>query len=123
VIVAVVVAAAGAVGATSRFLVDGVVQDRTTGIFPFGTLTVNVVGSLIMGVVTGLALFHGLTTAPKAIVGTGFCGGLTTWSTASWDTIQLAEHGRTRAAMTYALAGLGASVAAAAAGVVLMAVV
>jgi fluoride exporter len=121
-IVAVIVAAAGAAGATSRFLVDSVVQARTSGGLPFGTLTVNVVGSLIMGVVTGLALFHGLTTAPKAIVGTGFCGGLTTWSTASWETVQLAGHGRTRAAMTYALGGLAASVAAAAAGIALMAV-
>jgi fluoride exporter len=121
-IVAIVVAAAGAAGAASRFLVDSAVQARTSGGLPFGTLTVNVVGSLIMGMVTGLALFHGLTITPKATVGTGFCGGITTWSTASWETVQLAGQGRTWAATTYALGGLGASLAAAGAGIALMAV-
>ncbi len=119
---AVVVAGAGAVGAASRFLLDGVVQDRTRAVFPVGTLTVNVVGSFIMGVVTGLALFHGLTNAPKAIVGTGYCGGLTTWSTASWETVQLAEQGATGAAVANALGGVAASLAAAAAGMALTAI-
>ena len=120
-IVAVIVGTAGGVGAAARLLLDGYVQDRTRSRFPYGTLTVNVLGSLIMGVVTGLALFHGLTTTPKAVVGTGFCGGLTTWSTASWETIQLAERGETGAAVSNALGGLGASIAAAAGGMALMA--
>ena len=48
---------------------------------PFGTLTINVSGSFVLGVITGLALYHGLESTPKIVVGTGFCGGYTTFST------------------------------------------
>src|SRR5205807_5010494 len=50
---ALAVGLAGGVGAVARYLVDGAVQERTSGLCPFGTLTVNVAGSLILGVVAG----------------------------------------------------------------------
>jgi len=118
---AVVVGVAGALGAVARYLLDGAVQGRTRATFPFGTLMVNVAGSFILGVLTGLALYHGLTPAPKAMIGAGFCGGFTTWSTASWETVRLAEDGAVGAALCNGLGGLLASVAAAAAGIALMA--
>jgi fluoride exporter len=119
---AIVVGLAGGIGSASRYLVDGAVQDRTSGSMPFGTLTVNAIGSLVLGVLTGLALYHGLSKAPKAVLGTGFCGGLTTWSTASWETIRLADEGAFGKAAANAIGGLGISVAAAAVGIALVAV-
>lgn len=119
---ALIVGAAGAAGAVARYLVDGTVQDRTSGVLPFGTLTVNVAGSLVMGFVTGLLLFHGIVKTPVTIVGTGFCGGLTTWSTASWETVRLLEEGEAPAAILNAVGGLAASLTAAACGLLLAAI-
>ena len=56
------IAAAGALGAASRYVVDGFVQDRVEGVFPWGTWVINVSGSLVLGFVVGLGLYHGLTT-------------------------------------------------------------
>ena len=117
---AIVVATAGALGAVSRYLLDGAVQDRTEGIFPFGTLAVNVVGSLILGLVAGLVLRHGASSHLESVVGTGFCGGLTTWSTASWETVRLAEEGSLAAAARYTGVNLAASLAAAALGLLVV---
>jgi fluoride exporter len=118
---AVVVGLAGAVGAVARYLLDGAVQDRTAGSFPFGTLTVNVVGSLILGFLAGYALSHTGGRTARTIVGTGFCGGLTTWSTASWETVRLAEEGATETAVRFTVVNVVASFAAAAVGIVLLA--
>ena len=114
------VGAAGALGAVARYLIDGYVQDRTTGVFPFGTLTVNVAGSVIMGLVTGLALFHGAATA-AVVVGTGFCGALTTWSAFTWESVRLVEERQHAAALRNVVGGLSASRAAAAIGLSLAA--
>lgn len=119
-ILAIAVGVGGSLGAVSRYLLDGLVQDRTSGRFPFGTLTVNVVGSFILGCIAALAsLFLGLQWT-STLVGTGFCGGMTTWSTASWETIHLAEQGATSTAVKYLLTNLAASLIAAGAGFVLV---
>jgi CrcB protein len=112
----VAVGLAGAFGAVSRYLIDGAVQDRTGGMFPFGTLTVNVVGSLVLGVVAGVAIHHSGAATTRVVLGTGFCGGLTTWSTASWEAVRLAEEGSTKAAVAFTLVNLAASLAAGAVG-------
>ena len=116
-----VVGVAGAVGAVARYLLDGAVQDRSAGVFPFGTLAVNVVGSVILGFLAGYVLAHTGGRTAKTVVGTGFCGALTTWSTASWETVRLAEEGATAISITFTLVNLGASFAAAAVGIVLLA--
>jgi len=113
---ALVVGVAGGLGAVCRYLADGAVGDRTSGVFPFGTLTVNAVGSLVLGIVTGLVLHHGVPPEWRLTVGVGFCGGLTTWSTASFETVRLAEEGALGHALSYALAGLVVSCAAGAVG-------
>jgi fluoride exporter len=118
---ALAVGLAGAAGAVARYLVDGAVQDRMSGLFPFGTLTVNVAGSLVLGVLAGFTLSHTGGATAKTVVGTGFCGGLTTWSTASWETVRLTEEGATRTALMFTLANLLASFAAAALGLVVLA--
>lgn len=120
-LIALTVGLAGAVGATARYLVDGAVQDRTSGPWPYGTLVVNITGSFVLGVLTGLALHHDLSTEAKQILGAGFCGGLTTWSTVTWETTVLAEETSGRLAAGYAIASLAASTAAAALGFAVMA--
>ena len=115
---ALAVAVAGAVGAVARYLVDGAVQDRTAGPFPFGTLTVNVVGSLILGFLAGYTLSHTGGRTAKTVVGAGFCGGLTTWSTASWETVRLAEEGATKTAVAFTAVNVVASFVVAAVGIV-----
>ena len=90
--------AGGAVGAPSRYLLDGYIQTKTESRFPWGTLVINAIGSLLLGVVTGLALEHGLSTTTKEVLGTGFCGAFTTFSSFSFETVRLAGEGDTNAA-------------------------
>ena len=111
----------GAVGAPARYLLDGFVQDRVTGVFPWGTFVVNVSGSLILGVVTGLALYHGLGPLPKTVLAVGFCGAYTTFSTFSYETVRLLEEGSVGLAAGNALGSVAAGLAAAALGLGLMA--
>jgi CrcB protein len=123
VITALAVGLAGAVGAVARYVTDGAVQDRTSGPFPFGTMTVNVAGSFVLGIVTGLAWYHGLGGSAHAIVGVGFCGAFTTWSSVSWETVRLAEEGLGRLALLNMVGGVAAALVAAGLGIVVVAVV
>ena len=113
----------GAVGAPARYLVDGLVEDRAVGPFPWGTFVINVSGSLVLGIVTGLALYHGLGPLPKTAVGTGFCGAYTTFSTFSYETLRLVERGAGRVAAAYVAGSVVAGLAAAAIGLALAAAV
>ena len=89
---------AGAVGAPLRYLVDGAVARRAGGLVPWGILVVNVSGSFLFGLVTGLALHHGVGRTPRIVIGTGFCGAFTTFSTFTVETVRLLEEGRGREA-------------------------
>jgi CrcB protein len=80
----------GAIGAPLRYLADRAVQSRHDTAFPWGTFTVNVVGSLILGLITG-AVAGGASPQVQLAVGTGFCGALTTYSTFSYETLRLLE--------------------------------
>lgn len=113
--------AAGAVGAPLRYLVDGAVQERVGGAFPWGTLAVNVSGSLLLGFVTGLALYHSFPATPRAVLGGGFCGAYTTFSTFTFETARLVEEGARSEAVRNVLATVTAGAAAAAAGLALAA--
>src|SRR4051812_48194451 len=92
--------AAGA-GAVARYLVDEAVTRRAGRRFPAGTLVVNISGSLLLGIVTGLVLHHGAGGDMAAVVGTGFAGGYTTFSTWVWESLTLAEAGEVRVAAGY----------------------
>jgi CrcB protein len=116
------VAIAGALGAPARFLVERAISDPRGRRFPWGTLVVNITGSLGLGFVTGLALYHGLSNTPKTVVGTGFIGAYTTFSTYAYETVDVAERSSARLAGTYATISLVAGVAAATLGLVLAAV-
>ncbi|PZE63707.1 fluoride efflux transporter CrcB [Curtobacterium sp. MCBD17_021] len=109
------VAIGGGVGAALRFVLDGVVRTRVTG-FPLGTLVINVSGSLVLGLVTGLGESGTFAAPVVAVVGTGMMGGYTTFSTASVETVQLLRTGKTRLAVLNGLGMLVVSVGAAALG-------
>jgi CrcB protein len=108
--IALLVALGAAIGAPLRFLTDRFMQARFGAAFPWGTLAVNVAGSLVLGLVLGLPLSAGT----AALLGTGFCGALTTYSTFSWEILALARRREILAAGGYALlsitAGTGAAV-------------
>lgn len=115
------VAAGAAVGAPLRYLTDRVVQSRTPNTaFPFGTLTVNIVGSLLLGAVVAATLAHAAPTDLQILVGTGFCGALTTYSTFSYETVRLLQEKSGPAAAWNAAATLAAGIGAAAAGFALI---
>jgi CrcB protein len=110
---------AAAVGAPARYLLDGLVQDRTRGEFPWGTCVVNVSGSFVLGVISGLALYHAFSADAKLVLGTGFCGAYTTFSTFTFETVRLAEAGLTRAAIRNVVVNTGGALVAAGAGLAL----
>jgi CrcB protein len=116
-------AVAGAIGAPARYLLDGFVQDRTVGDFPWGTFVINVTGSLLLGLITGAALYHAFPNTPKVWLGTGFCGAYTTFSTFTFETIRLLEEGEISDAFRYAAGSLVAGAAAAAIGLAIAAAV
>ncbi len=119
---ALLVALAGGAGAVLRALLIHHVGVTRLDPLPLGTLLVNASGSLVLGILTGLALYHGLGSHWLAVVGVGLCGGYTTWSTASWETIHLLHTGHTTRAVVYTVGGLAVCLAAAAAGIGLTAV-
>ena len=98
------------VGAPLRYLTDRTVQARHDSLFPWGTLAVNIVGCLVLGVLAGIGT--ALPSPLLALLGTGFCGALTTYSTFSYETMRLWEqHARFYAVLNVAIslvAGLGA---------------
>ncbi|MEZ0494025.1 CrcB family protein [Kineococcus sp. TBRC 1896] len=108
-------ALAGGAGAAARFVVDGAVRTRWPSQFPWGVLLVNVLGSLLLGVLTGLVL-EGADERWGLVLGVGFCGGFTTFSTAMTDTVRLARDGSVRLALVNLLGTLAATVTAAALG-------
>lgn len=109
------VLAGGAFGAVGRFLVDRVVTTRFAVGLPWGTFVVNVAGSALLGLVAGLG--SGLPGWVGPLVGTGFCGALTTYSAFAYETVVLGAgpRGRLRA-LGYVAGTLVAGLGAAAAG-------
>lgn len=103
-----------AVGAPGRYLVDRAIQSRHDTVMPWGTMLVNVAGSLILGVLTGLSSARNVPEAVSLTLGTGLCGTLTTYSTFSYETFRLVEDGARLYAMLNAaislFAGLGSAV-------------
>lgn len=111
------VIAGGMIGAPLRYLTDRAVQTRHSSEFPWGTFTVNVVGCLILGVITGAVTGGAATTQTQLFLGTGLCGALTTYSTFSYETLRLAETGVPLKAVANALGSVAVGLGAAFAGV------
>ena len=102
------VVAGAAIGAPLRYLSDRAIQARHDTVFPWGTLTVNVVGSLILGIIAGAVTAGGASPQVQLALGTGFCGALTTYSTFSYETLRLLEDD----ARLFAAANVAASIVA-----------
>jgi CrcB protein len=102
------VALGAAVGAPLRYLADRMVQARHDSVFPWGTFSVNVIGSLILGVLIHGVTVHKVSDGVESLLGAGLCGALTTYSTFGYETVRLLEE-RIRA---YALLNVAASVVA-----------
>ncbi|MEU0883204.1 fluoride efflux transporter CrcB [Lentzea sp. NPDC005914] len=105
---ALVVFLGAALGAPCRYLLDRFVQSKHESDFPWGTLTVNVVGCFLIGLVVG--------TDWMPLLGTGFCGGLTTYSTFSYETVKLLETEKYRPALLNVVVSVALGLGAAAAG-------
>lgn len=88
----VLVALAGGAGAAARLLLDGAIRTRTHGRLPLGTITINLTGSLALGLLTGLAGGGLLPPQWHLVLGTGFLGGYTTFSSASLETVRLLQE-------------------------------
>ena len=110
------VIAGGLIGAPLRYLTDLLVQARHDSVFPWGTFAVNVIGSLVLGLVLGAAASGAVPASFVAFVGTGICGALTTFSTFGFETVRLLEGGSMLAAATTALGSLAAGLAAGSVG-------
>lgn len=102
----------GGAGAVARFGIDGAVSARREGEFPLGTFTINVAGAFVLGLLTGAAV----TGTWLFVVGTGFLGSFTTFSTWIFETERLAEDGEEVVAIANLGIGVAAGLAAAGAG-------
>lgn len=111
----VLVALGGAAGSVARYLLGGAIN-RSTHLFPAGTLAVNILGSLLVGVLTGLMMNTQTHPNVRPALIVGFCGGFTTFSTFSMETVGLIQGGEPGTAALYAVASLVSCIAGAAAG-------
>jgi CrcB protein len=118
----VAVALGGAIGSVGRFWLTGAVTALTGARFPWGTLLINVLGSFVIGLVAGLTLTPariGMHPDIRIFLMTGICGGFTTFSAFSLQTLELLQTGDTLPAFGYAIGSVILCVAATYAGWVL----
>ena len=114
------VAFGAALGGVARYYLASALQQRLGATFPWGTLVVNVSGSLLLGVLIRYALATPTVSVEmRALLTTGFCGGYTTFSTYSYETATLLEDGQYGRAGVYALASVIVALGATFAGFVL----
>lgn len=97
----------GAAGSIARYLVSFYLQKSSTSIFPYGTLAVNLIGCLLIGVIFGLSeRFQWFTEEWRIFLAVGFCGGFTTFSAFALENVKLLQAGQ----YTYFLLYTGLSV-------------
>lgn len=107
------IAFGSAIGGVSRYLIGGLVQRMTGSIFPVGTLLINITGSFLLGAILRYGVdTPTLTPELRWLLTVGFCGGYTTFSTFSYETVALLEDGEWRRAALYVGLSVGLSVLA-----------
>ncbi|HEY9426777.1 MAG TPA: fluoride efflux transporter CrcB [Gemmatimonadaceae bacterium] len=98
------VALGSALGGVARFLLGTFLQQKAGTAFPVGTLVVNISGSLLLGFLMSYALSSAsISPEVRGLLTTGFCGGYTTFSTFTYDTMVLLEEGQLSRAAAYVL--------------------
>jgi CrcB protein len=110
------VGAGGFVGAPARYMLDRAVTRRVESDLPWGTFLVNLSGSFVLGLLTGLAISNHLSPLAKALLGTGFCGAYSTFSTFTFETVRLLEVGQLLEAAMNVVAGVAVGFVGAVAG-------
>jgi len=111
------VGAGGALGSVGRYALTYLIQSRSPSPFPSATLLINVTGSLLLGFIMRYAAdTSAISVEARLLLTTGFCGGYTTFSTFSYETVRLIEDGDYRRAAAYAALSLVLSVAGTFAG-------
>lgn len=110
------VSLAGGVGASLRFVLDGITRTRFDGPTPKGTILINISGSFLLGLITGLVASSLLPATWLPILGTGFLGGYTTFSTTSVETVRLVMAGKWRASVLSGIGTIIGSISAASIG-------
>ncbi len=111
----------GGLGSLARYAIAVVAVPWSAGGFPWGTFTVNVVGSLLVGIVIAAAVDRQwLSPDLRLVLGVGFCGGFTTMSSFSFETLALLEQGAVGLAFGYVAATLVVCLAATWAGIALI---
>lgn len=114
------VMAGGALGSGLRFLVGHALPTPADG-FPWSTFIVNIAGSFFLGLLAGLAIrSQALSRTTLLFLGTGLCGGFTTFSTFSVETLAMYEAGHVILAASYVLGSVVGGLAAAAIGIVVI---
>lgn len=113
------VMAGGAVGAGARHLVGRATLVLFGPGFPWGTLTVNLVGGLLMGLLAGTLARTGGSETWRLLLGTGVLGGFTTFSAFSLDVVTIAERGQLGVAALYVLASVAGAIVALVGGLAL----
>ncbi len=110
---------AGSLGALARYLLGRFIAGRAGAEFPFGTLLINVTGAFVIGLLFALTARKLLSPAWQTVLATGFLGGYTTFSTMSWEGVQLARGGSSRLSLLYFGGNLLSGLLAAALGLAL----
>ncbi len=113
---ALLVCLAGGLGAALRLVFDGSIKARVRSTYPVAATLINLTGSLLLGLLTGLAAYQLLTPQWQLVAGTGLLGGYTTFSTASIETVRLVRAGQRRVALAHSLGMLVTGTASAALG-------
>jgi fluoride exporter len=114
------IAIGAAIGGVSRYYLASAIQQRVGATFPWGTLLINVTGSLLLGFIIRYALASpAVSVEMRALLTTGFCGGYTTFSTYSYETATLMEEGQYERAVVYSLGSVLLALAATFAGFIL----
>jgi CrcB protein len=114
------IAVGGAAGSLLRYLLGGVVQRMSASGFPVGTMFVNVSGCFLIGILVRQFMNMQLTPEVRALLVVGFCGGFTTFSTFSAETLGLIEGGEYARAMSYVLLSVALCLGATFAGMSVM---
>lgn len=107
------VGSGGFVGSVTRFLIARYIELKYLSSFPYGTFVVNAAGCLVIGIIYGLSVKNVTSPEIRLLLATGFCGGFTTFSTFSYETLALLQDNQIFIAFLYVAGSLLLGVAAA----------